>query len=93
MFFMAEAVLLTKGMKASSHKGVISLFGEHFVKTGIFDKELGKAFHDAYGMRLNGDYGIGFAITQKEAEDMLNTSQNFIKKLKDYLHEELRETD
>ncbi len=26
MFFMAEAVLLTKGMKASSHKGVIGLF-------------------------------------------------------------------
>ncbi|GFP37733.1 uncharacterized protein HKBW3S44_01410 [Candidatus Hakubella thermalkaliphila] len=34
MLFLAEAVLLTKGLTASSHKGVISLFGEHFVKTG-----------------------------------------------------------
>ena len=35
MFFMAEAALLTKSLTASSHKGVISLFGEHFVKTKI----------------------------------------------------------
>ncbi|MDK2864888.1 MAG: hypothetical protein PWP37_1080 [Thermotogota bacterium] len=48
MFFMAEAVLLTKNLSASSHKGVMSLFGEHFVKTGIFDREMGKALNDAY---------------------------------------------
>jgi len=42
MFFMGEAALLTKGLSASSHKGVISLFGEHFVKTGIFDREMGR---------------------------------------------------
>ena len=28
IFFMAEAVLLTKNLSASSHKGVISLFSE-----------------------------------------------------------------
>ena len=38
MFFMAEAALLTKKLSASSHKGVTSLFGEHFIKTGIFDR-------------------------------------------------------
>lgn len=65
MFFMAEAVLLTKNLSASSHKGVISLFGKHFVKTGIFDRELGKALSDAYDKRLIGDYAIGFIITEK----------------------------
>ncbi len=42
MFYSAQAVLLTKNMSFSSHKGVISAFGEHFVKTGIFPKEMGK---------------------------------------------------
>jgi uncharacterized protein (UPF0332 family) len=64
MFFMGEAVLLTKNLSASSHKGVISLFGEHFVKTGIFDREMGKALNDAYDKRLVGDYGIGFIVTK-----------------------------
>jgi len=31
MFSMAEAMLLTKNLSASPHKGVVSLFGEHFL--------------------------------------------------------------
>ena len=31
MFYSAQAMLLTKGLSFSSHKGVISAFGEHFV--------------------------------------------------------------
>lgn len=85
MFFVAEAVLLTKGLSASSHKGVISLFGEHFVKTGIFDREVGKALNDAYDKRLVGDYGIGFIVTEEEARNLLETAKNFVKKLKIYL--------
>lgn len=85
MFFTTEAVLLTRDLKASSHKGVIGLFGEHFVKTGFFERELGKALSDAYDKRLIGDYGVGFAVSEVEAENMLDTSQNFIKKLKNYL--------
>ena len=85
MFFMAEAALLTKGLTASSHKGVISLFGEHFVKTGIFEKALGRALNDAYDKRLTGDYGIGFTVTKEEAIELLKTARDFVQNLKDYL--------
>ncbi len=37
MFYATEAVLLTKNLKFSSHRGVISLFGKYFIKTGIFN--------------------------------------------------------
>lgn len=85
MFFMGEALLLTKNLSASSHKGVISLFGEHFVKTGIFDREMGKALNDAYDKRLVGDYEIGLIVTEEEARDLLETAQDFVQKLKNYL--------
>jgi len=85
MFFMSEAALLTKSLSASSHKGVISLFGEHFVKTKIFERNLGKALNDAYDKRLVGDYGIGFTVTDQQAKDSLETARNFIQKLKHYL--------
>lgn len=87
MFFMVEAVLLTRNLSASSHKGVISLFGEHFVKTGVFNRDIGKALSDAYDKRLIGDYAIGFALTEKEARDLLETAKNFVQKLKQYLNE------
>jgi len=85
MFFMGEAALLTKNLSASSHKGVITLFGQHFVKTGIFDREMGKALNDALDKRIIGDYGIGFIVTEEEAKDLLETAQGFVQKLKDYL--------
>jgi len=85
MFFMAEAVLLTKGLIASSHKGVISLFGEQFVKTGIFERELGKALNDTYDKRIIGDYGVGFTVTEEESKDLLEKAKNFVLKLNDYL--------
>jgi uncharacterized protein (UPF0332 family) len=85
MFFMSEAALLTKSLSASSHKGVISLFGEHFVRTGIFERDLGKALNDAYDKRLVGDYGVGFTITEQQAKDSLETALNFVQKLRDYL--------
>jgi uncharacterized protein (UPF0332 family) len=85
MFFMAEAVLLTKNLTAPSHKGVISLFGKHFIKTGIFARDLGKALSDAYDKRLMGDYGVGFLVTEEEAKDLLETARNFVQNLKAYL--------
>jgi uncharacterized protein (UPF0332 family) len=85
MFFMAEAVLLTKNLSASSHKGVISLFGEHFIKTRIFDRDIGKALNDAYDERLVGDYGVGFIITEEEAKDLLEIARNFVQELKNHL--------
>jgi uncharacterized protein (UPF0332 family) len=87
MFYMTEVLLLTKGLKASSHKGVLSLFGEHFVKTGIFERELGKALNDAYDKRLIGDYGIGFTIAKEEAHKILETAKNFVDRIKCYLDE------
>jgi uncharacterized protein (UPF0332 family) len=85
MFFMSEAVLLTKGLSASSHKGVIRLFGEHFIKTEVFERNLGKALNDAYDKRLVGDYGVGFTVTEQQAKDLLETARNFVQKLIEYL--------
>ena len=87
MFFMAEAALLTKDMSASSHKGVITLFGQYFVKTKILDKSLGRAFNDAYDKRLVGDYGIGFTVSESQAMELLQTARNFVVTLKNFLGE------
>lgn len=68
-------------------KGVISLFGEHFIKTRIFDKELGKALSEAFDKRLIGDYSIGFLISEQEAKNLLDVARNFVSKTKEYLKE------
>jgi uncharacterized protein (UPF0332 family) len=37
MFYIAEALLNEKELRFSKHGGVHGAFGEHYVKTGLFD--------------------------------------------------------
>lgn len=85
MFFMAQAALLTKDLSASTHKGVISLFGEHLAKTGILESYMGRTINYAYDKRIVGDYGISISVAQEEAEDLLAGTRDFVGKVEDYL--------
>lgn len=85
MFFMAEAALMVQGLSASSHKGVISLFSKHFVQTGVFRPELGRALRRAYDVRLTGDYGVGISVSREEAEDLLKVAREFVAEVRAFL--------
>lgn len=85
MFYSAQAVLLTKNLSFSSHKGVISGFGENFVKTGIFTKEMGREFNRAFEKRQAGDYDYTFVISNDEAEQMLRSGKEFVGKIAQWL--------
>lgn len=81
MFYSAQAMLLTKNLSFSSHKGVISAFGEHFVKTDIFPKEMGKELNRAFEKRQIGDYEYTFVISEEEAEEILANGKKFVEKI------------
>jgi len=72
-------------LSASSHRGVISMFGQHLVKTGILEKRLGRMLNDAYDKRLAGDYEAGTAVTRDEAQSLLEAARDFVQRLEDYL--------
>ena len=85
MFLITEALLLTKNLAPKSHSGLISLFGEHFVKTNIFSTEMGRQLNRAYDKRLIGDYGTTIIISKNEALGLLNIGQDFVEKIAEYL--------
>ena len=45
VFHAAQALLLTEGERAETHKGIVMLFGLLFVKTGKFSKKLVITLH------------------------------------------------
>ena len=85
MFFAAQAALLTKNLSFSSHKRVISAFGEYFVKTGVFSREMGRELNRAFEKRQIGDYGYTFVIPQDEAQKMLQSGQDFVQSVSNWL--------
>jgi len=87
MFFSTEALLLTKNLAAKSHSGLISMFGEHFIKTNVFPKEMGRQLNRAYDKRLIGDYGTSVTIEKEETQKLLEIGKNFVNKIIKYLGE------
>ena len=85
MFYVVEAILLTKNLKFKSHRGVISAFGQHFVKTNIFSKEMSDNLRNAMDKRNAGDYEYTISVSKEEATDLLNVGLFFIEKIILYL--------
>jgi len=85
MFFCAEALLLTKELAFSSHKGVISAFGEHFVKTGLLSPDLGRQLNRAFQERQLGDYEALPSFDAAHTEEILGQAERFVETVEKYL--------
>jgi uncharacterized protein (UPF0332 family) len=88
MYYATEAILLTKKLKFSSHKGVISQFGLNFVKNGPLPSDLGRDLNNAFQDRSLGDYGFDLDITTEMVDESILRAEKFIIALKKYLSEE-----
>lgn len=84
MFYAVPALLITVDQGTSKHSGAISLFDEHFVKPGIFPKELSKALHRAFGYRQMGDYRELLTIDMGQAVETLSSAEQFVKEVGKY---------
>jgi uncharacterized protein (UPF0332 family) len=66
---------------------VIALFGEHFIKNEIIDKEFGRALRRAYDLRQKGDYSTGFRVSESEAEGILKIGREFINEIENKIED------
>lgn len=85
MFYVAEALLLQKGLSFSSHSAVTSNFGKEYARTAILNPEFHKNLIKAQDRRNIGDYAIGTHLTKEEVTEMLSWAKEFIKAAENYL--------
>ncbi|MBS7250381.1 MAG: HEPN domain-containing protein [Candidatus Freyarchaeota archaeon] len=81
----ARAILFIKGIKAKTHRGVISSFGEHIVKKEIIDKEFADILRKAFDLRQKSDYEIYAQFKKENVEEIINNAEKFISKIKEIL--------
>ena len=92
MFHIAEALLNEKNLSFSKHGNVHGAFGEHYVKTGIFDKKYHKWLLEAFSRRIASDYDASASFHSSSVKTMIDQTWEFLKTAKKYL-ENLPETD
>lgn len=85
MFYCAEGALLTKELAFSSHEGVIAAFGEHFVKTGLFPRDMGRELNRAFEKRQLGEYEHTFVISNEDASELLVQGRAFCDTIRQWI--------
>ena len=85
MFYLAEALLFSKGLAFSSHSPVIAAFGREFAKTNLLNPKFHNYLIRSQDRRNIGDYAIGSHLTEGEVLEMLSWAKEFLKAGKNYL--------
>ena len=85
VFHAASAVLLAEGITVDSHRGLKTMFGLHFIKTGKIDKKYGRWLNRLKDERENGDYDIFTSFNQEDAQESINEAEEFIEEMTRYL--------
>lgn len=91
MFNAARALLALKQLDSKKHSGVISLFNQHFVKTGIIDRTAGRDLNKARVRRESSDYADFYLVSKEEAYNQLETAKRFVITIRSALENELPE--
>jgi uncharacterized protein (UPF0332 family) len=77
-FYAARALLATKSLDSSKHSGVIALFQQHFVKTGLIDPAVAKTLPRAFEKRLETDYEDFASISSVTVQEVQKQVRVFV---------------
>jgi uncharacterized protein (UPF0332 family) len=86
MFYLAQAMLLSKGLTFSSHSAVVAAYGREFAKTGLLAPKFHRYIIDAEELREVGHYGgVGEEVTDEAALQSFQWAEEFMQAVKGYL--------
>lgn len=89
LFHAVSALLISEGMNVKSHRGILALFGQHYVRTGIFSREDGSLLSDLVIMRDNADYNCFFETSEEKFIPYIEPARLFIKRIEQHVSKEI----
>ena len=85
MFYIAEALLLSRGLTFSSHSAVIAAFGKEFSRSNELDPKFHRYLIAAQETRQIGDYVISSDVSSGEAAQVVAWAEEFLSAASKYL--------
>jgi uncharacterized protein (UPF0332 family) len=76
-FYLAEVLLDRLGRSLSSHRAVISAFGQEFAKTGRLDARFHRLLISAFEKRQRADYLADAGLDDTEVEQLIADVESF----------------
>ena len=87
VFHAVSALLIKDGYKIGTHKGAILMFGQNYVRTGIFTADDSKLYSNLQMMREESDYNCVYVTTANEMQPLFEPVREFIAKVGNLIKE------
>ena len=81
VFHSVCALLINDGYSVSSHKGAVSLFGQHYVVTGKMSQQVGRLYSQLQTIREKSDYNCSYTATKEDIEPLIDRTRDFINRI------------
>ena len=85
IFHAVLALLINDGHSVNTHKGAIIMFGQYYVRMGIFDIADGRLYSQLQTIREKCDYCCVFQISEENVLPLIEPTHNLIKKIMVYV--------
>lgn len=80
-YYAVTALFISKEIKAQTHIGVRQMFGLHFIKNGLIDKNLGRYYANIFDKRLTSDYDDFIDYSKDEVLALMKPANELISKI------------
>ena len=81
VYYASVALLIYNGIEASTHRGVIRMIGDKFIKTGILKPEDSKLIGRLFTMRQTGDYDDLYDWEESDVAPIIPVAEEFVMRI------------
>jgi len=85
VFHAMRAVLALDSYDSKKHSGIISVFRQKYIKTGVFPVELSDTIEAAFQARGSSDYEDFFVISKEDVQQQIENAKVFLTTIKKYI--------
>lgn len=80
-YYASVALLISNGIDATTHKGVIRMIGESFIRKGILTTDDSKLLGRLFTMRQSGDYEDMFDWEESDVRPLIPKVEDYISRI------------
>ena len=84
-YYAVIALLIDNKIETLTHTGTRQMFGLHFIKTGLVEKDIGKFYSRIFDLRQTGDYEDFIVFSEDQAIELLEPAKKLINHIESML--------
>ncbi len=84
-YYAVIALLIDRKIETLTHTGTRQMFGLHFIKTGLIEKDIGKFYSRIFDLRQTGDYEDFIDFSRDQVIELLEPAEKLISHIESML--------